>query len=286
MRCTLRPRRSTRPQGAVEPRSAAGRLLGTLQIHSRLAIALVALLLALGLAACATPGSGLADRAFLSIAVTESGADRPLVAGTRIRIDFRTGDFGASAGCNSIGGPYQIDGGRFVATELSMTEMGCDQDRSAQDDWLGQLLTSRPAIRLAGDELTIEGTTTTIRLLDRKVADPDVALVGATWTVESILSGDTAASIPEGATATVVFQADGTLTLDTGCNQGGGRFATDGGGMTISELMLTKKACDGPGAALEAAVTGVLRSGPITFRIEASVLTLEAGPNGLQLRAS
>lgn len=278
--------RCTRKRWAAEPGPGVGRLPGTVQSPTRVAVVLAALLLALGLAACATPGSDLAGRAFLSVAVTESGAERPLVPGTRIRFDFSDGNFGASAGCNSIGGPYSIDGGRLVVNELAMTEMGCDQDRSAQDDWLAQLLASRPAIRLAGDELTIEGATSTIRLLDRRIVEPDVALVGPTWTVESIISGNAVASLPAGAVATVSFHADGTLTLDTGCNQGGGRFVIVAGGITVSELGLTKKGCLGPGAALESAVVGVLGAGSITARIEANALTLQAGASGLQLRAS
>ena len=106
-----------------------------------------------------------------------------------------------------------------------MTEMGCDKDRMSQDDWLIALLGSKPAVRLSGDELTLESGPVVVRLLDRRVVEPDVALAGHAWTVVSIMNGDTVSSVPAGATATVTFNADGTLTLNAGCNQGGGDLA-------------------------------------------------------------
>jgi heat shock protein HslJ len=237
-------------------------------------------------AGCAASAPLLASRTFLSVAVTDGGVARPLVAGTRIRLDFRATDIGASAGCNSIGGTYRIEDGRLIFEGGSMTEMGCDQDRDAQDQWLVQLLGSRPAVRLVGDELTLESGSIVVRLLDRKIVEPDVALTGPTWTVVSIIAGETVSSVPAGATATLVFQADGTLTVNAGCNQGGARWKAVGSGIEVSDLVLTKKACEGPGGQLESAVVGVLRAGAIAAAIDSDLLTLQAAAQGLQLRAS
>ena len=236
-------------------------------------------------AACNAAAPQLTDRAFLSVAVTDGGAARPLVPGTRIRLDFKGSELGANAGCNSIGGTYRIEGGKLILDAAGMTEMGCDQPRHDQDDWLIEFLSSDPTFRLAGDELILESGTVVVRLFDRKIVEPDQALVGPTWTVDSIISGDAVASLPQGATATIVFNADGTLTLDAGCNQGGGRWAAVAGGLEFSDLILTKKACEGPGGQLEAAVMSVLGAGSVTAQIEAKGLLLRAGANGLGLRA-
>lgn len=247
-------------------------------------LALIALLTAA--AGCAASAPLLADREFLSVAVTEAGAARPLVAGTRIRLQFGATSLGASAGCNSMGGTYRIENGRLIFEGGSMTEMACDQDREAQDTWLVQLLGSKPAIRLTGDELILESGSTVVRLLDRKVVEPDVALAGPTWTVVSIITGDSVSSIPDGVIATLVFNADGTLTLNAGCNQGGGSWKLAGSGIEVSELVLTKRACDGAAGQLESAVVGVLRGGALAAAIKSNVLTLQAGGQGLQLRAT
>lgn len=252
----------------------------------RLAAATALLAILLTTAGCVGASPGLPNRAFLSVAVTDGGAARPLVGGTRIRLDFRTTDLGASAGCNSMGGTYKIDGGRLVVDAMFMTEMACDEDRMAQDDWLSKLLGSRPAVRLVGDELTLEGGSVVIRLLDRKVVEPDVAITGRIWTVESIISGDAVSSVPAGATATLAFHADGTLDVNAGCNQGSARWKAVGTGIEVSDLGLTKKACEGAGGQLESAVVGVLGAGSIAAAIDGSVLTLQAGAGGLQLRAS
>jgi heat shock protein HslJ len=248
------------------------------------AIALLVLVIAAAGCAGATPS--LDGRAFLSVAVTDGGAARPLVAGTRIRLDFRGSDLGASAGCNSIGGTVRIEDGRLVFEGGAMTEMACDADRMAQDDWLVALLGSRPAIRLAGDELRLESGSIVVRLMDRKVVDPDLALTGRAWTVESVIAGDAVSSVPDGVSATLTFNGNGSLDLDAGCNQGGGAWVAAGAGIRITDLVLTKKACEGAGARLEAAVLAVLRAETVAASIEANVLTLQAAGGGLQLRAS
>ena len=86
--------------------------------------------------------------------------------------------------------------------------------------------------------------------------------------------------------ATLTFNADGTLDVNDGCNQGSARWITAGAGIEVSDLVLTKKACEAAGGALEAAVVSVLRAGTIAAAIESNMLTLQAAGNGLQLRAS
>ncbi len=243
------------------------------------------LLMAAG-AACNAAAPQPTDRAFLSVAVTDAGAPRSLVPGTRIRLDFRGSELGANAGCNSIGGTYAIQDGTLILDAAGMTEMGCDQPRHEQDDWLVAFLSSRPTMKLSGDELTLESGTIAIRLMDRTVVEPDVALVGPTWTVDAVVSGDAVSSIPGGAVATLRFHQDGTVEVNTGCNQGSGTWKTVGPGIEISDLMLTKRACDAVNGGLEGAVLGLIEAGPMAAVIDANVLRLQAGQIGLNLRAS
>jgi heat shock protein HslJ len=263
-----------------------GSRLPAMHTIRRLATGVAIVTLLTAATACAASGPQLADRAFLSVAVTDGGLARPLVAGTRIRLDFRATDLGASAGCNSMGGTYKIENGHLVFEGGGMTEMACDEDRMQQDQWLFELLGSKPAIRLTGDELILESGSIVVRLLDRKVVEPDVALVGPTWTVVSIITGDAVSNPPQPVPATLQFNGDGTMTIFAGCNQGGATWKAVGNGIQVSDLVLTKKACDGPAGALESAVLEVLRAGTIAAAIDADVLTLQAGAHGLQLRAS
>src|SRR3990172_6688727 len=108
---------------------------------------IVVVVLGLLTVACAAtaPGGSLDGREFLSTSVTDGGAVRQLVPGTRISLRFDDDRIGASAGCNIMGGTYRLDGGRLLVEGGAMTEMGCDEARSAQDNWLFGFLGSDPA---------------------------------------------------------------------------------------------------------------------------------------------
>jgi len=252
--------------------------------HADMTIFARLLLLVPLVAACAQPPAGALDgRTFLSTSVTEDGAAHRLVAGTQIRLSFTDGRVGASVGCNIYGATYRIQDGRLVASGGSMTEMGCDEDRAAQDEWLFAFLGSNPSTTLNGDELRLESAGTIITLLDREVADPDLPLVGPTWKVVSVISGGAVSSVPAGVVASLIFQADGLVSFQTGCNSGGGRFSGTADELRLSELVMTKRACDGAEAEMEAVVIRVLQAEAIAYRIEAGGLTLSAGGFGLQL---
>ena len=243
------------------------------------------------LSACygAAPGASLAGsidgRTFLSTGITDGGTTRSLVAGTRIRLVFGEGRVSASAGCNQMGGTYRLDGDRLVVEGLATTDMGCDPTRHDQDAWLATLLTGRPAVRLSGNDLSLERDSTIVRLVDRRVGDPDRPLVGTTWRVESIIAGQAVSSVPDGPAASLVFGTDGRVTVDTGCNTGGGTYAIEGATIRVSAIALTKRACPAPLGDLEAAVVAVLQANPLAYVVEASALTLSAGDRGLGLRA-
>ena len=236
------------------------------------------------LSACSqTPGATLDGRTFLSTSVTKDGIERPLVATTRIRLTLADGHLGASAGCNIYGADYSISDGRLVARGGSMTEMGCDEERSAQDEWLFEFLGSNPTITFDSDGLVLTHDDTVITLLDREIADPDLALVGPTWTVVSIIDGDAVSSFPADVVATLQFHADGTVAVNTGCNSGGGTYTLSGATIQFSEIVRTMRACSEPKGQMEAAVTTLLHASSVTYQIEARNLTLMAGNRGLGL---
>jgi heat shock protein HslJ len=230
---------------------------------------------------------GLQGRTFLSTSVTDGGQPRSLVAGTVIRLTFGSdGNLGASAGCNMFGATYKVDGGVLRVEGGAMTEMGCDADRMDQDQWVFAFLTSGPTVSLTGNDLVLRSAEVVIRLVDREIAEPDLALVGPTWTVVSIVSGDAVSSVPAGAVATLVIGADGRFALEAGCNSGGGTYTVDGASIRFTDIATTKKACQGAAGDLETAVLGVLRAESLTFAIDASTLSLRAGSVGLDLSGS
>lgn len=242
----------------------------------------------LALAGCSAVGGQLSvdGRQFLSVPVADNNAPPPLVPGTTIRISFTNGSLSVQAGCNTMGGAYRIDGGKLIVDGAGMTEMACDEPRMAQDDWLFAFIGSRPDIRLSGSDLVLVGATTTITMLDREVAEPDLELVGPTWTLTSIITGDSVSSVPQGVTATLKFAADGRVELHPGCNTGGARVAVDGDTLRFIDIVTTKMACTGAGAQVEQELLALLSADAVRFSIDASVLTLQVGDHGLQFIAS
>ena len=234
-----------------------------------------------------TPPVGLVGRIFLSTGVTVDGAPFALADGTRIRLVFDNGTLSASGGCNIIGGDLDIDGDVLHFSGASMTEMGCEPARMAQDDWLVTFLTSNPTYVLDGFDLKLTSGTTVITLLDREIAEPDQPLTNLTWVLASFIDGDAVSSVPAGVSSQFTFADDGTFSANFGCNSGGGSYAVEGDTITFSDVVTTKMACGGAGGQVEAAVLTVIGSeDPITFAIDAGSLTLMTGSIGLQLSAA
>ncbi len=230
----------------------------------------------------ATPGptgQSLEGRTFLSTDVE----GRALVAGSTVRLTFLNGQVSASAGCNSLGGPYRIEGDRLIAGQLATTEMACDPALMDQDRWVADLL-GGATITFDGDTLTLTKVGTRLTLLDREVADPDRPLLGTRWVVDGLISGGAVSSVPVGATAALTF-SDGRVDVEAGCNRGGGTVRVTEETLDFGPIGLTKMGCAPDVMAVEQAVTAVL-SGTIGYTIEAGTLTLNAGAVGLILRAA
>jgi heat shock protein HslJ len=232
------------------------------------------------------PGdSGLRGREFVSSAVTEGGKPYQLADGTKVRLNFTAdGRLLADAGCNSMGGPVSVDGGRISVSELAMTGMGCPGTRMDQDGWLAKFLQGKPSWRFDGPALVVTGGSTEITLQDRRVTEPDLALVGQRWVVDTITDGEAASSVPAGAVASLTF-AEGTVKVETGCNQGSGKYRISGNTISFDPIATTKKACQEDRMTLENAVLGVL-TGQSTYEIKANRLTLKgSGGRGISLTA-
>ena len=222
---------------------------------------------------------GLGDRTFLSVGVV----GRTLVPGSQVRLSFEDGQVSASAGCNTMGGRYAIDGDRLVVPQLATTEMACAPALMDQDSWLADLL-GGATVALVGDTLTISKDGITLTLLDREVADPDRPLAGTRWVVDGLVSGDAVSSLPAGITAALTVTG-GRVRVEAGCNTGAGGVAARDGTLVFEPIALTMKACEGLAMDVERAVLAVL-AGEVTYAIEAGTLRLDTGALGLVLRAA
>jgi heat shock protein HslJ len=226
-----------------------------------------------------------AGRTFLSTSVTENGPDRPPVDDGSISLHFTTGRISARAGCNTLNTDGRIDGHRLILGPATMTQMACEQRLMAQDAWLSRFLSERPTWSLSGDELVLSGPTARVRLLDRRIADPDRPLAGTRWVVSGVIGNQAVAYFP-GVEAFLQLDPAGGFHGSTGCAPVAGSAAVHGDQITFAVTGDPPPACTGPAATVASAVLGVV-SGEVSYRIEARKLTLtDAGGAGLELQAA
>ena len=103
------------------------------------------------------------------------------------------------------------------------------------------------------------------------------AIPGRPWKLVSI---DGRAPVAE---ARLEFGDDGRLTVQPGCNSGGGPYSFDSNHIRIGELPITAMLCTDEAAnAQEAAILAVLRGKP-TFAVEAGTGELQLEGNGTTL---
>lgn len=251
------------------------------------AMALVAVVLVLAsLGGCGrrseagSPPAGLPDgRTFVSTPRGDGDFE--------FRLSFAGDELRAEASCNKLFGQARLAGGRLVVDGLGGTEMGCPEKLMRQDEQLTEFLGSKPVWRLEGDELTLTSGGQEVRLLDRTVADPDRPLRGPKWLLDTIIDGDTASSVPAGVLAYLKFSRIRVGGND-GCNDFGGRLSVRGSQLRVKDIVTTLKACtDDARTEVGLALSGVLGSKHLTYRIEAGRLTLETpAGKGLSFQAA
>lgn len=199
----------------------------------------------------------------------------PQVAAEKVRVLFLSGGrFVASARCNSISGPFEVSGGRFVAGEAAATELKCQDAEHKEDLWLAAFLTGRPTISKTVDRLELRSDTTGIVLAPRAVVSPDRPLEGTRWTLTK-------------ATAeTSLLFLDGTVRGTSGCAEFVGPARIDAGAVTFGALEVDRSACKAKARTDVGSLEAVL-AGPVTVRIvENSLLLLSPSKRGLTFEAS
>jgi heat shock protein HslJ len=222
-----------------------------------------------------TGGEGeLTGRTFLSESITEGGQDRELVEGTRISLDFTTdGQVSANAGCNHLFGDVTVTSERLEVGLMGGTEMGCDPQRHAQDEWLMDFLESSPTWLLDAERLTLTAGDTEIVLLDREVADPDRPLEGTQWSVDTIISGDVASSMWAGTEGSAWFVVEGErFTASSGCRDFEGNVEVGEDTLRFGDVVQTDPMCAEEYREVDEAMQAIF-GGEVEYSIEAGRLT-------------
>ena len=123
-----------------------------------------------------------------------------------------------------------------------------------------------------------------LRLIELE-EETDTPLTGTAWTLDTLISNEAASSLPADVDPpTLEIAEDGTVTLFSGCNTGGGTAVIGEDTLELEPLRLTMMACEGEAGTVEAAVLAVL-DGTVEVAIDGKVLILTKGDNALGFRA-
>jgi heat shock protein HslJ len=219
-----------------------------------------------------------ADKEFL----LQSAEGYTLVEGTSVSLRFEDGSMSFSAGCNGHFGDYSVCDGHLCASSLGSSEIGCDAERHAQDEWFASFFTSTPSFSYDNDTLTFEGDDATLEFLDRELANPDRSLTGRSWTVDTFITGSAASNLPLQEPPTVSFDDDGSFEAFTTCNTLEGSFVVSEQSLVLSNVSTTDVACSDTGSQnAEMHIAQVLSNGTVSFEIDAARLDLIRGELGL-----
>ncbi len=209
--------------------------------------------------------------------------------GHPITLEIDEEHWAGSGGCNRYSGSGRLDGDEVTMSQIAVTGMACMEDgvMEAEAAYLAAL-TTVDRWSVEGDTLTLSGPEAELEFT-RMAPVPDAPLVGTTWQLAELISGDG----PDAAVSSVwreaelVLGADGRLSGSTGCNRMMGGFELDGEVLVLGPLATTRMACTDDGAAeQERQVLGVLDAGPLTVELAGDRLVLRAADgSGLGYRA-
>ncbi|WP_030160141.1 META domain-containing protein [Streptomyces sp. NRRL S-244] len=256
--------------------------------------ALVALLTLAAATACSDgggtrgtlPGHGSAGTWFVQ-SLTVGG--KTLTAPSVARVTFPAGgpdQATGNYGCNGFTAEVTHDGASAITVKPgSTTAMACENTEF--ETAFAKLLTGRLTVDRQPDRLTLKTADGSTIAMSSEPPAPDAPLTTTTWTVTSLVSGQSAASLPAGAAGKAVFTigADLAASGSLGCNRFSAKATGDGAQLTFGPLTTTRMACEGPAGEVERKLTELFAASPLTWRIKGGTLTLTA-PDGTGLTAT
>jgi len=251
-------------------------------------IGLLPLLLVLG--GCGDSGPGAADPggpdwdgAWVLTSGTYDGRQLALLDSHPVTLVL-DGDevFGTSA-CNHYGGTVMNTADGVWFGQLGGTDMAC-MPRAAMDlerDYLTALAGITAADR-NGASLVLSGGGTTLTFAFEP-PPPTADLVGTTWVLESLITGDAASSVA--GQPTLLLRADGSVSGSTGCRTFRGTWVESGAQLDFVEFTMGDETCGSALTPQDSHVVVVLGDG-FTAAVDGPTLTAsDPDGNGLVYRA-
>lgn len=217
---------------------------------------------------------------------SSSASTFELVEGTVVSLTRAGSDLSVSAGCNTLGAAFELEGDEIVVGGVQSTMMGCAEDLADQDARLSTFLESRPVVSASPDGFTLTvADGATLVFVSRAIADPDRAIEGTRWVLNAVVDGDTAVGAA-GFDTVELFLDGGVVSVTTGCSAGQASYSVDGDDLLLGPLELTPAPagdCSAGVAEAEAALVAVF-GGTAVATAQADTLELRGDGIGLNFR--
>ena len=196
-------------------------------------------------------------------------------------LDFGTdGTVSGTTGCNNFNGTFTQDGDDLTIELGPMTRAACTDDATtAQERAITEGLAKVAAFTSTGQLALLDGDGAAILIYDANSA----GLEGTSWSATGVNNGTggvESSTLTE--TISLSFRAEGAVGGFAGCNQYNGSYATSGtDGLTISDVAITRKACEDDAMTLESQYTAALAK-VATYAISGNTLTLRDADGATQ----
>ena len=245
------------------------------------------------LSSCARPGTGSPggtpddlDGSWRLAAAADADGPLPLSGTTPVTLEVDGREVSGRSACNHYGTRLERDGDRLRLGQVMVTEMACPPAVMTLEQRYLSALGAVDAVTVGERRLVLTGADVRLEFdLDPPVRDAD--LVDTAWRLESLVDGETAASVSGG--PGLVLHGDGTLEGGTGCRSFRGEYAVSGPDVQVRRMDVGSLpeggTCPPATESQDRQVLAVLGDG-FRAEVQGDLLTLTAGGGlGLVFRA-
>lgn len=186
--------------------------------------------------------------------------------------EFAAARVTGSAGCNRYSAAFTVDGNKLTVQQAASTMMACSTAVMAQETAFLANLQAAATHKIDGEQLSIADASGAVVLTFR--AEKAASLVGPTWLMTAFNNGRGGfQSALADVKVTAIFDAEGKLTGNAGCNTYNAPYTVDGASIKIGPPATTRMMCAQNIMTQETAYLNALTKAA-TFKIEGNKLTM------------
>jgi heat shock protein HslJ len=266
--------------------------MDSINLARRCALALV-VALALGLSLVSAGDNGeisaqqeppaLAGTPWRVMAYNDNGTAVAVLPDTLLTALF--GDDGLASGdtgCNRYSASYSIDGSTITIGPIITTLRACLSDAAAaQEQAFLTALGASTEYAITGDQLTLTDAAGTAQLV---LVQQSLSLSGAPWQVVAYNNQkDAVVSVLTGSELTALFDDDGSVSGDTGCNRYMATYSIDGPTIAFGPIATTRRACSSDDLATQEALFLAALGASSRYELAGDELTLRDADGAAQV---